>query len=272
MDCGEGAQNKFADYGLGINREMIILITHLHGDHVNGLLGLLQTMSMSQRVRTLTMVGPAILKNWLEYTMRVFNIGLPFEVGFVPVRRGVVLKGREVVVRAAEANHSVPSWAYIVEERQRPGVFDPARAKALGIEEGRKWSVLQHGRSVTVKGRRITPREVVGPSRKGRRIGYSGDTRPSVGLTRFFEGVDLLIFDSTFSSRDARMAVEKKHSTSVEAAELANAAKVRRLALTHFSARYRRTDGLLREARAIFPETVVAADGLVLEVGEERAQ
>lgn len=266
MDCGEGAQVSFVKFGLGLNKEMLILITHLHGDHVNGLLGLLQTMSMSQRIRALTIVAPSELFGWLKTTMEVFHIGLSFDVGLVPIRSGVVYRGKDFRVRAARANHSVDAWSFVFEELQRPGVFDPKKAKSLGIPEGKKWSSLQRGRSVVVAGVRIHPSQVLGPERPGRSIGYSGDTRPTKRLARFFSGVELLIFDSTFAAKDAEKAVERKHSTSSEAALLAKEAGAKRLVLTHFSARYKRTDGLLRESQKIFPDTVAARDGLVLDV------
>ena len=266
MDCGEGAQTKFVRYGLGLNKEMVVLITHLHGDHVNGLLGLLQTMSMSQRVRVLTIVAPRELFDWLQATMRVLNIGLSFQVSMVPVRPGVVLKGNDFRVKAARATHSVPAWAYVFEELPRPGVFDVKKAAALGVPEGKKWSSLQHGRTVVVRGKKVRPSDVLGPRRPGRSIGYSGDTRPTKALVKFFRSVDLLIFDSTFSSRDAEKAVERKHSTCVEAAQVAKEAGVKRLVMTHFSARYRSTAPLAREAAAVFRETLAATDGLVVEV------
>lgn len=266
MDCGEGAQARFVKFGLGLNREMLILITHLHGDHVNGLLGLLQTMGMSQRLRTLTIVAPEELFGWLQTTMDVLHIGLTFDVSFVSVRSGVVFRGKDFRIRAARASHSIDSWSYVFEELPRPGVFNPKKALALGIPEGKKWSSLQRGRSVVVKGERIHPDQVLGPPRQGRSVGYSGDTRPTKTLTRFFHGVGLLIFESTYSSKDADKAVERKHSTAPEAAQLAKDAGVGRLVLTHFSARYQRPDTLLREAREIFPETLAARDGLVLDV------
>jgi ribonuclease Z len=266
MDCGEGAQGRFVKFGLGLNREMLVLITHLHGDHVNGLLGLLQTMGMSQRIRTLTIVAPPELFGWLKMTMKVLHIGLTFDVSFVPVRSGVVYRGKDFRVRAARASHSIDSWSYRFEELPRPGVFDRAKAVSLGIPEGKKWSSLQRGRSVSVGGVKFSPGQVLGPARPGRSIGYSGDTRPTRRLAKFFSGVELLIFESTFSSKDADKALERKHSTASEAASLAKEAGVKRLVLTHFSARYRRADALLREARGIFPETVAASDGLVLDV------
>jgi len=266
MDCGEGAQSRFVEYGLGLNRDMLVLITHLHGDHVNGLLGLLQTMSMSQRIRTLTIVAPQTLFEWLQFTVRVLHIGLSFEVNMIPVKSGVVFKGKGFRIRAARADHSIEAWSYVFEELPRPGVFDPKKANALGVPEGKKWSSLQRGRPVSVKGRKILPGQVLGPARPGSKVGYSGDTRPTKALAKFFEGVDLLIFDSTFAAKDAEKAIERKHSTSTEAARLAKAAGVRELVLTHFSARYRNTAQLLREAKRVFENTIAAKDGLVLEV------
>jgi ribonuclease Z len=266
MDCGEGAQTSFVRYGLGLNREMLVLITHMHGDHVNGLLGLMQTMSMSRRVRTLTMVAPKELFAWLKGTMDVFHIGLTFEVRFIPVKTGVVFREKDFRIRATRAKHSIEAWSYVFEELPRPGVFDPEKAKKLGIPEGKKWSILQRGSRVTVKGRKFNPTQVLGPERPGRSIGYSGDTRPSKNLVKFFSSVDLLIFDSTFASKDEDKAVERGHSTAVEAAELARQAGARRLALTHFSARYSRIDSLLREAKKVFGDTVAAHDGLTLDV------
>ncbi len=271
MDCGEGTQRSFVKYGLGINREMVVLITHLHGDHVNGLLGLLQTMSMSQRGKKLTLVGPAGLHRWVEASMEMLQIGLTFDLEFVPARAGTVLRREAYRIRCARASHSVEAWSYVFEESPRPGAFDRERALALGVPEGKKWSALQHGRRVVVGGRTVRPSEVLGPAREGRSVGYSGDTRPSAALARFFSGVDLLIFDSTFAARDSDKAVQRKHSTSVEAAELARRAGVGRLALTHFSARYRGVTGLVTEASEVFPGTFAASDGMFVEV-PSRAQ
>jgi ribonuclease Z len=246
---------------------MVVLITHLHGDHVNGLLGLLQTMSMSQRARRLTLVGPSGLYEWVKASMEMLHIGLAFGLQFVAAKPGVVLRRDAYRIRCARAKHSVEAWSYVFEETPRPGVFDSKKAVALGVPEGKKWSSLQHGRGVVVEGgRTVRPGEVLGPRRPGRSVGYSGDTRPSAALARFFAGVDLLIFDSTFASRDADKAADRKHSTSVEAAGLAKAAGAKRLALTHFSARYRNVSALVKQAREVFPETFAASDGMFVDV------
>ncbi len=266
MDCGEGVQRQVMNLGAGLNKDTIVLITHLHGDHVTGLLGLLQTMSLAQRTKPLTIVAPSPLIRWLEVTSELLHIGLTFPLLFKPARSGVVLRSGEFVVRATRALHSIEAYSYVLEEATRPGEFFPQEAKRLGVPEGRLWSRLQKGRKVTVGGRTITPSQVTGPPRKGRRIGYSGDTRPSPRLTKFFAGCELLIFDSTFQGKDRDKAMERKHSTCLEAAETAAGAHVGKLVLTHFSARYKSVSALVREARSVFPPTIAAADGLSVSV------
>jgi ribonuclease Z len=266
MDCGEGVQRQVLAHSIGLGKDMTILITHLHGDHVTGLLGLLQTMSLAQRRKSLKIVGPSRLLRWLEVTSELLHMGLTFPIEFSTAKPGVVLRTSEFRIRVARAVHSVEAFSFLLEEKSRPGVFHPERAKTAGVPEGKLWSALQRGRTVTIGGRVVEPAEVTGPPRPGRKIGYSGDTRPSPRLARFFSGCDLLIFDSTFRGSDQDKAVERKHSTSVEAAELAKKAGVRKLVLTHFSARYTNTSSLVREARKVFPNTVAASDGLTLEV------
>ncbi|QQG48794.1 MAG: ribonuclease Z [archaeon] len=266
LDCGEGAQRQFLAQGLGLNKDMTVLVTHLHGDHVTGLLGLLQTMSLAQRTKPLTVVAPAALSKWLKVTSELLNVGLTFKINFITSRPGVLAKTKSFRIRAARADHSVEAYSYMVEEHERPGVFYPKKAKALGIPEGKLWSRLQGGRTASFAGKVFRPTDVTGQRRHGRKIGYSGDTRPSPRLARFFLRSDLLIFDSTFKGADWAKAVERKHSTCVEAAKLARSAKVRKLVLTHFSARYSDVSSLVSEARRVFRRTVAASDGARVEV------
>lgn len=266
MDCGEGVQRRILEESVGLGKDLTILVSHLHGDHVSGLLGLLQTMSMAGRKKPVDMVAPPKLLKWLKVTSELLNVGLTFPIRFTPAKPGVVLRYHGFRIRAARATHSIDAFSYLVEENTRSGVFHPELARALRIPEGKLWSTLQKGRSVLVGGRRVSPSEVTGPKRRGVKIGYSGDTRPTTALVRFFRECDLLIFDSTFRAADAEKARERKHSTSVEAAALAKRARAKKLALTHFSARYIETGSLVREARKVFPDTVAAYDGLTLEV------
>jgi len=266
FDCGEGVQRQLFRVGSGLNRRAVILITHLHGDHVTGLLGLLQTMSLAQRTREIKIIAPSALGTWLRVTTKLLNIGLTFDVDFVPARPGTVYRSRDYRIRAAPATHSVEAYSYLLEEFERPGVFYPTQARALSVPEGKLWARLQRGRNVFVNGKTIRPSDVMGPRRAGRRVGYSGDTRPSRKLFRFLSRCDLLIFDSTFASKDKDKALERKHSTAAEAAAFAKETEARLLVLTHFSARYRSVKTLLDEARRVFPNTVAARDGLSLDV------
>ena len=221
MDCGEGAQARFVKFGLGLNREMLVLMTHLHGDHVNGLLGLLQTMSMSQRIRTLTIVAPRQLFEWLKITMRVLHIGLSFQVLMVPVRSGVVLRGKDFRIRA-EQSQTTPSRPGRMSSRSspRPGVFDPNKALALGVPEGKKWSSLQ-------RGRRASWSREEGPSAAGSRAVEAREEDRLLRRHKADEGAgEVFRRASTCSSsippshaKDADKAVERRHSTAVEAAQ-----------------------------------------------------
>lgn len=266
LDCGEGVQKELFKYRGGLSRLSTILITHLHGDHVMGLVGLFQSMTLTQRANPITLVGPTGLLKWLKTTFRMLRIGLTFEIIFHPANTGIVLRTQHYTIRAARADHSVEAFSYVIEERKRPGIFHPEKARALGVPEGKLWARLQRGRTVHIGERTYRPADVLGPSREGRKIGYSGDSRPSESLARFFRGCNLLVFDSTFHSRDRDKAVERKHSTAREAATLAKKAKVGELVLTHFSARYRSVVPLLKDAREVFPNTKAASDGLRLEI------
>jgi ribonuclease Z len=266
MDCGEGIQRQILSHSIGLNKDTTILITHLHGDHVTGLLGLLQTMGLAQRKKPLTIVAPSDLPEWIGLSSRILHFGLPFEIQFVAAKSGRVLTTRGFAIRATKADHSVEAFCYVVQEHERPGIFFPEKAKRLGIPEGKMWSSLQKGRTIALGNRTIAAREVTGLPRPGRKIGYSGDTRPSRRLSQFFRNCDLLVFDSTFAGKDKEKAAERKHSTSIEAAGVAKDAHARRLVLTHFSARYKNVSALVKEARSVFPNTIAASDGLRIEV------
>jgi ribonuclease Z len=266
LDCGEGVQRQVIANRIGLNKDMVILVTHLHGDHVTGLLGLLQTMGLAQRRKPVVISGPVNLLKWLEATTKLLSIGLTFPIEFHPLRPGTVVRTGGFRIRAARAKHSIEAYSFVLEELPRSGVFYPEKARALEIPEGRLWSRLQSGKKVKIGERVVLASQVTGPRRPGRKIGYSGDTRPTSSLVRFFKGVDLLIFDSTFRNSDADKALKRKHSTCVEAALVAKNSGARRLALTHFSARYERVTELVKEAREVFPQSFAAHDGMKVEV------
>ena len=269
FDAGEGMQRNFLASGIGTNRKTKIFITHMHSDHVVGLLGLLQTMALSNRDMPMQLFGPEVLRDFLETNMKLLNFDFTFPVSFSPVSEGIVLEEPDYVVKAKSSEHLVKSYCYCIEERERPGVFYPDKAKKLGVPEGGLWHKLQHGEQVEFNGRIIKSEEVTGPKRKGRKIGISGDTRPNDGLADFFRDCDLLIFESTYGEDHRDKAAEHLHSTAKEAAELAVKARVKKLVLTHFSARYDDVSVLVKEASEVHPNVTAAEDLMDVEIPYE---
>ncbi len=262
FDTGEGMQRNFLQTKIGTNKKMSIFITHMHSDHVIGLLGFLQTLELLRREQEVRIYAPKDLLEFIAVNKRLLNFRISYPLRFQEVEEGVVLKTKEYEVRAILAEHGIEAYSYCLEEYPRPGRFYPEKALALGIPRGTLWHKLQHGEEVEVNGRIIRPEEVTGEKRRGRKIGISGDTRPNDRLVEFFRDADVLIFDSTYGNDHATNAIENKHSTAREAAELANKANVRLLVLTHFSARYEDASILVREASA--HNNVIAAEDLMV--------
>jgi ribonuclease Z len=267
FDAGEGMQQNFIKAGLGMNRKMKIFITHMHADHCVGLLGLLQTMSLQGRQRSVDIYGEPKLAEFIKENMRIINFRLSFDVNIhIIEQEGLITKGIDYEVSCCQASHSVPAYSYCVTESNRPGKFNVDEAKRLGIPEGRYYHKLQYGTSITVNGKIVNPAQVLGPPRAGRKIGISGDTRPTEKLKVFFKWCDLLIYESTFSQYEHAKAIESFHSTATEAASLAKSSSVKKLYLTHFSARYDETSGLINEAKRIFNNTEAAEDLKVINI------
>jgi ribonuclease Z len=247
---------------------MKILVSHMHGDHVLGLPGLLQTMALMDRQRKVEIYGPEGVKRFLEGTREVLQFALTFPVEIHEVYdAGVICREEEYTVETVWSNHVVPSLAYAFVEKPRAGRFYPDKARALGVPEGELWSKLQHGDEIKLADCRVVkPEDVVGPLRSGRKIVYTGDTRPFKGFARFAAGADLVIHDATFDDALVDKAVVDGHSTPSQAAEEAVKAKAKKLVLTHVSARYVDAGILLEQAQKVFRNTVVAEDFMVLEL------
>jgi ribonuclease Z len=267
FDTGEGMQRNFIKAGLGMNRKMKIFITHMHADHCIGLLGLLQTMDLQGREKCVDIYGEPRVEEFLRENMRIINFRLTFDFTVRKIEKdSVIVRERDYQVSCCEALHSVPSLAYCVEEFDRPGIFNVMEAKRLGIPEGNLYSKLQHGEDITYQGKLIRASHIVGPARRGRKIGISGDTRPTDKLARFFRECDVLVFESTYSHDKLEKAIENGHSTAAEAAMIANESKVNKLILTHFSARYDDTSQLVSEAQLIHDNVEAAEDLKVFNI------
>ena len=277
FDCGEATQHQFLRSELRVSQLRRIFVTHMHGDHVLGLPGLLASLGMAGSCSGLDLYGPDPLRDYLEGVLRTTStrIGYPLRTHRVrdaALSGAVLLEDDDIRVRCTALTHRVPAFAYRVDRLPRPGRFDVEKAKELGIPPGPIYAQLKAGREVILEdGRVIRGSALCGPPRPGCSVVYCTDTVFSEAAVELARGADLLIHESTFSHGEAAMAIARQHSTSTMAAQTALEAGVGRLVLTHLSPRYlpgnaMTPDDLLAEARAIFPATEIARDFLTLEV------
>ena len=266
FDAGESAQISYMKSGLGWNKKMQIFVTHLHGDHCVGILGLLQTMSMQNRTETLEIFGPSGIEEFIAANIKVLNFGLSFPVLINIINEEKIIENNRFVIYACKANHSITAFSYLIKEKDKPGRFNVEKAKELGIPEGELWNKLQNGNNVNYNGTIVKPEQVLGEKRPGKKIGISGDTMPTEKLEKFFDECDYLVFDSTFLDEEKQRAEDTCHSTAKQAAILGKNAKVKNLILTHFSARYKDEIGHLNEAKKIHDSVITARDLLEIEI------
>ncbi|MFX0006394.1 MAG: ribonuclease Z [Promethearchaeota archaeon] len=293
FDCGEDFQRKFAEAGLKFNKPMKIFITHFHGDHILGLPPFLFRLSLNGRTAPMIIFGPRNLFLYLylhrkilglkaEYPIKIIEIdyqnqkliefeGLDSEIPkrTLDIVANVVFDSKYYSIKFAVVDHSIITFAYAFIEKPRYGKFVPERAKNLGIPESNLWKKLQEGQIIEFNGKMIDPIKegIVGPQKPGRKITYSGDLKPCDSLIELGRDSDILIHEATFAKSLAETADEKKHSTSVDAANDAKEMNAKKLILTHISARYQH-DALilLEEAKKIFPNTILAEDLLKIVI------
>ncbi len=265
FDCAEGAQRQLMRSTLGLPDLEEIFLTHYHADHTLGLPGMLKTFALRQRELPLTIYGPPGLRELFADLKRIMG-RLSYPVETVEVRAGEALEREEYRILVVPVHHGVSAVGYAIDEDDRPGRFDVEAADALGVPSGPERGALQRGESITLDdGRVITPDSVLGGARSGRRIVLTGDTAPTESVQVLSEGADVLVHEATFGEEERERALDTLHSTAKQAAEVAAAAGVRLLALTHVSPRYFGRE-LLEEAREIFPATVAPRDFDVIEV------
>ena len=268
FDCGENVQRQMMQAKVSFHRKMKVFITHLHGDHVLGLPGLLQTMALMDRKEPVQVYGPKGLKDFLVCTKETLNFGLTFPVEIREIlSEGTVFESEEVIVFSKRSNHTVESYCFAFVEKLRPGKFYPKEALALGVAAGELWSKLQGGESITLAdGKVVKPSDVMGPPRPGRKIVYTGDTKPFEGFGQFAAKADLVIHECNFDDSLAEKAAVDGHSTPSQAAGQAKEAGAKLLALSHISARYPNAGLLLEQAKKVFSNTVLAEDFMELEL------
>src|SRR3989441_4305381 len=273
FECGEGTQRQMMRYGVGFALSEIFF-THFHADHFLGVIGLLRTLGLQARVEPMRLYGPKGAKKLLTQALQLGVERVPFAVDVVEVKPGEVIRDAGSGMRDAYeihvfgTEHGGGSVGYALKEHERPGRFDPDKARAAGAPEGQLWGKLQRGETVELAdGRKVSAEGIVGPKRPGRLVVFTGDTRPCAAVVDVAQGADLLIHEATFGEEEKERAKETGHSTAREAAQGALAAKARRLVLSHVSARYSiSADELVTESRDVFKETVAAKDGMTIEV------
>ncbi len=266
FDCGEGTQHQFLRSELRISQLRRIFITHMHGDHIFGLLGLLASVGMAGNPEQIDIYGPPPLKDYLQSCIRTSQTHLNYPVRIHAVQAGTVFSDDELTVTALPLRHRVTAHGFRVQEADRPGRFDVEQAQALGIPPGPIYKQLKDGAKVTLAdGRVIDGRQLCGPDLPGRSFVYCTDTVYCENAIALARDADLLVHESTFGDAETEMAYQRQHSTARMAAEVAAAAGVRQLILTHFSPRYApgnsvTLEDLQSEARSVFPETLLAHD------------
>jgi ribonuclease Z len=269
FDCGEGTQRQMGQAKLSPAKKMKIFISHMHGDHVFGLPGLIQSMALFGRQNALEIYGPKGVKSFIQQVNETVQFSPTFPMLIHEVKPGKVDDDKRYEIHAAWADHVIPCLAYSFIERPKPGKFHVHVAKRLGIPMGPLWKKLQMGTAVKVGGKRIDPHLVVGPSKPGIKVVYASDTRPSRRIASLASNADVLIHDGTFDGSLEEKAQSDGHSTAEQAARVAKNAKVRKLILTHISARYRDPSILLKEARKVFRNTIVAEDFMRIKLSSQ---
>ena len=275
FECGEGTQRQMMRYGVSFALSEIFF-THFHADHFLGVIGLIRTLGLQGRPEPLFLYGPKGAKRVLGTALTLGVERVPFPVEIVEVKAGDTVQratgngkrlGYDVCAFPTEHGGG-PSIGYVLREHVRRGRFDVEKARAMGIPEGPLWGKLTKGEDVQLTdGQTVRPSDLVGPSRPGRLVAFTGDTRPCAATVDAAQGADLLIHEATFGEEERDRARDTGHATAKEAAQVALAARAKRLVLSHVSARYSiSADELVREAREVFPNSSVARDGLELDV------
>ncbi|WP_458406531.1 ribonuclease Z [Methanobrevibacter sp.] len=267
FDCGEGTQRQILNTKVSPMKISKIFITHYHGDHILGIPGLLQSMSLHGRESKLTVYGPHGLNALKDAIYSLGYCAIEFPIEFIEIDSGTVEETEEYVITAQKVKHNVPCLAYSIEEKKKPR-FLREKAIELGVPVGPDFGRLHNGEEVEIDGRIIKPEQVLGEPRKGIKITYSGDTRPCEELIILAKDSTILIHESTFIQKDNTNAEEHAHSTSADAAYIAKESNSKQLILTHISTRYGEeyAEIMLNEAREIFENTILAEDFLEIEL------
>ncbi|MGJ3251117.1 MAG: ribonuclease Z [Elainellaceae cyanobacterium] len=272
FDCGEGTQHQILRSDLRVSQITRIFVTHMHGDHIYGLMGLLASCGLAGNPSRIDVYGPPKLDDYLRACSRYSQTHFSYPLKVHTVKPGLVFEDDEFTVHCDALTHRVPAFGYRVAEKDKPGRFDVERADAMGIPPGPIYGRLKRGEVITLPdGRRINGADLCGPTQIGRKFVYCTDTIYCDSAVELATNADVLVHEATFSHQDAELAYQRLHSTSTMAAQVALAGGVKKLIMTHFSPRYApgnaiALDDLLTEAKAIFPNTSMAHDLLTYDI------
>ena len=267
FDCGEATQKQILQTNVSPMKISKIFLTHYHGDHILGLPGLLQSMSLNGREKKLTIYGPKGLNKIKDAIYSLGYCAIEYPVEFIEIDSGTIIDNEEYFIQAQRVRHNVPALAYSIEEKKKPR-FLRDKAIELGVPVGPAFGRLHNGEEVEIDGRIIKPEQVLGEPRKGIKITYSGDTRPCEEMIMLARDSTILIHESTFLKQDYTNAEEYAHSTSIDAAYVAKDSNSKELILTHISTRYSEdyAEIMLKEAQSIFENTRLANDFMEIEL------
>jgi ribonuclease Z len=274
FDCGEGTQVGLRALNLSWKKISAVFISHTHADHITGLPGLLMLSSQADREEPLYIYGPPPVREFVEQSRRLLDMYINYDIIIKEVKEAAtIVDDPEFRIRCFPLRHTKPCFGYTLEEYDRPGEFFPEKAAELGIPPGPLYGRLQHGEDITLDdGRVVESADVVGPPRNGRKVTFVTDTLALPAIADEAAGSDLFFCEGMFEKELFETAIEKRHMTSEQAALIAEAgnknARIKKLALLHYSPRYAKNElpKLLAEAREIFPDTVLTRDGMAIEI------
>lgn len=273
FDCGEGTQVSLRRLNLRWKKISVIFVSHTHADHVTGIPGLLMLSSQVDRDDPLYIIGPPRIAEYIETSRHVLDMYINYEIIVREITEpGIVYEGDGFRVRAFPLRHTKPCYGYAFEEEGRPGEFHPEKAESLGVPRGPLWSRLQDGETVRASnGAEVRPEDVLGNPRSGRKFSFVTDTLGFPEIAPEVAGSDLLVCEGMFERELLESAREKKHMTAEQAARIALAARVKKLALIHYSPRYTEYDlkRILKEAQDVFPAAVLSRDRMVFPIEYE---
>ncbi|HYK72475.1 MAG TPA: ribonuclease Z [Pseudoneobacillus sp.] len=263
FDCGEATQHQILHTSIKPRRIEKVFITHLHGDHIYGLPGLLSSRSFQGGESEVTVYGPKGIEEYIRISLSVSQTYLKYSLKVVEIEEGIIFEDEQFIVEARLLEHGIPSFGFRIVEKDKPGILLVDKLRELGIQPGPQYRKIKEGDPVVLdNGDIVEASEFLGEPQKGRIVTILGDTRICDHALYLAQNADVLVHEATFSKNESQLAFDYFHSTTLQAAEIAAKAKVKKLYLTHISSRYDKeaTMQLKAEAQEIFIETEVAED------------